>query len=69
MTCLVILTTEALTLRIFHGKLASCPSKQTFSINTLKRGGLGPWPVLLHVSALPEFLSHDYAEGGREAMV
>lgn len=66
MICLVILTTEALTLRIFHGKLASCPSKQTFRINTCSEVVLGPGQSAVCV---PEFLSHDYAEGGREAMV
>ena len=35
-------TTEVLTLRIFHGKLASSPSKQTFSINTRREVVLGP---------------------------
>ena len=42
MICLVILTTEVLTLRIFHGKLASSPSKQTFSIKTRREVVLGP---------------------------
>ena len=35
-------TTEVLTLRIFHGKLASSPSKQTFSIKTRREVVLGP---------------------------